>query len=555
MDALRRAELEKRGDGGEREQPATEARDPASPEDLDAPAPGPARDLDTTQALPEDIPFADDEDSAAAEADADASGPFAGLTLSLEAIDDDEQDDPDDSGAKRRASLLGAGGGTSLGTSSAVAGDPPSVQAERPEAVAAATRGEPVAGDRDDSPTVASATSANAALRSFFDDGDTFDGTRSRPFAAEELELPLSDTSQVTAETLFEAGRSGPGRMRVAGLVAASVGFALAFVAAVGFYYYQLTPTPQAPLPVAELPPSRPPAPSPPAQSFTAETEVEAPSAAPPTAPEDTAAAEPEAVAAPPAAKPAEPSPAPNPNAAGPDSEAGEGQRQPAEPDPLAHPALPGAPAPIAERAGGALRAARSSDLNGLLERAYADFGAGRLASAERRYRQVLDVVPAQRDATLGLAAIAERRGDLGAAFERYAAVLERHPGDEVAIAALFRLSDGADAVANPARLKVLLDDAEEPAPLWYALGRHYARRSDWRQAQEAFFNAFRSARDRADYAYNLAVALDRLGQSAAAVDYYQKALSLAGSGSASFSGDVVRARLAALREAADARR
>lgn len=550
MDALRRAELEKRSAGGDPAQPAGEARDPAPSEALDTPAAGPPRDLDTTQALPEDAPAAEDAghpEAAESAADDDASGRFAGLTLSLEAIDDDEPDTPDDAGAKRRASLLGAGGGTSI--SDASADDPASVEAEWPREDAVGARGDPAPDEGDDSPTVASATSANAALRSFFDDGDTFDGTRSRPFVAEELEKPLSDTSQVTAETLFEAGRSGPGRLRVAGLVVAAVGFALAFVAAVGFYYYQLTPTPQAPLPVAELPPSPPPAP-PPARSFTAETEVEAP----PTAPEDTADAAPEAVA-PPAVKPTEPAPAPNPNGTDTQSAAGETQRQPPDPDPLAHPALPDTPAPVAERASGALRAARSSDLNGLLERAYADFGAGRLAAAERRYRQVLDVAPAQRDAALGLAAVAERRGELGEAFARYAAVLERHPGDEVAIAALFRLSDGTDAVATPAALKVMLDDAEEPAPLWYALGRHYARRGDWRQAQEAFFNAFRFARDRADYAYNLAVALDRLGQSDAAIDFYQKALSLAGTGPASFSGDVVRARLAALREAADARR
>ena len=56
-----------------------------------------------------------------------------------------------------------------------------------------------------------------------------------------------------------------------------------------------------------------------------------------------------------------------------------------------------------------------------------------------------------------------------------------------------------------------------------------YAEQNRWGDAQTAYFEAFRIAPGNADYAFNLAVSLDRLHQSQAALGYYEKALNLGG--------------------------
>lgn len=72
-----------------------------------------------------------------------------------------------------------------------------------------------------------------------------------------------------------------------------------------------------------------------------------------------------------------------------------------------------------------------------------------------------------------------------------------------------------------------------------------------WSEAQNYFFQAWHAQSDHPDYAYNLAVSLDRLGQSALAAQFYERALtnmSLPSASPAHFSADGVRARLALLR-------
>ena len=77
-------------------------------------------------------------------------------------------------------------------------------------------------------------------------------------------------------------------------------------------------------------------------------------------------------------------------------------------------------------------------------------------------------------------------------------------------------------------RLKTLIERAPS-AGLYQTLGNLYAEQNRWGDAQTAYYEAFRTAPANADYAYNLAVSLDRLHQPQAALGYYEKALSLAG--------------------------
>lgn len=208
---------------------------------------------------------------------------------------------------------------------------------------------------------------------------------------------------------------------------------------------------------------------------------------------------------------------------------------------------LPAAPAPrvgVSENPVVLKRRDRSTELNALLDTGYRALGARDLAAAERAYQQALAIVPELRDAELGLAAIAVARGDSRAAFERYSLVLRRHPGDPVALAGMFSLTDGQNPLADISTLKLLIDQTDNPAPLHFALGRQQARSGNWADAQQSFFKAYGSAPDNPDYCFNLAVALDRLGQPQAALTYYQKALDMAVAGQPSFDPSVARARI-----------
>jgi len=182
------------------------------------------------------------------------------------------------------------------------------------------------------------------------------------------------------------------------------------------------------------------------------------------------------------------------------------------------------------------------------LKQAYAAYQSGDTASAARLYRDVLKRRPRQRDALLGLAAIALAQGDRQLAWLRYREVLRNNPADPVASAALFSISGGVEgSPVSASRLKLLLDRHPRAAYLHFALGSLYARQQRWAAAQQSYFAAYRSDSNNPDYAYNLAVSLDHLQQSGAALDYYHKAMALAGQGTVSFNTARVLARIQAL--------
>jgi len=79
---------------------------------------------------------------------------------------------------------------------------------------------------------------------------------------------------------------------------------------------------------------------------------------------------------------------------------------------------------------------------------------------------------------------------------------------------------------------------------LYFTLGNQYAQQGRWAEAQQAYFKAFATDPDNADYAFNLAVSLDQLHQPALALEYYRRALALAEKRSASFAPEVARTRV-----------
>ena len=177
------------------------------------------------------------------------------------------------------------------------------------------------------------------------------------------------------------------------------------------------------------------------------------------------------------------------------------------------------------------------------LERAYAAFRAGDLESAADAYRTVAGREPGNRDALLGLAAVATRAGRGDEAAGHYARILAFHPADTVAQAALIAIEEG-DPAHGESRLKALLWREPQAAHLHFDLGNAYAAQSRWPEAQQSYFNAYRFDRENADYAFNLAVSLDHLSRRESALGFYREALALAGSRPASFETAAVLARI-----------
>lgn len=171
---------------------------------------------------------------------------------------------------------------------------------------------------------------------------------------------------------------------------------------------------------------------------------------------------------------------------------------------------------------------------------------------AETLYREVQAAEPGNVNATLGLAAIALRSGREQEAQSLYRAVLESDPNNSAAVAALSTLPAGASGngdTSKESQLKSLLREQPGAASLYFALGVQYLGTGRWPEAQQAFFEAVRNEPTNADYAYNLAVSLDQLGQKPAAAAYYERALTLV-NGSALFDVAAARQRLDSLRAA-----
>ncbi len=187
------------------------------------------------------------------------------------------------------------------------------------------------------------------------------------------------------------------------------------------------------------------------------------------------------------------------------------------------------------------------SDHAAALARAYADYFAGDNGAAEAGYRKVLAALPGNRDALLGLAAIARSRGDLPGARKRYLAVLKHHPKDAVAGVALIHLDGDLDPLRRESILKLLIQDNPELPFLYFSLGGHYAAQSRWHEAQQSFFEAYRLDAANPDAAFNLAVCLDHLGQAASALFYYRAALELAEASRAGFDTSTILARITVL--------
>jgi len=186
-----------------------------------------------------------------------------------------------------------------------------------------------------------------------------------------------------------------------------------------------------------------------------------------------------------------------------------------------------------------------------VVQAAYTAYQQGNLEQAERLYQEVLVTTPLNRNALLGLATIAGRRGDAATALDMYSRMLARDPGDPMAKAGLIEIMPSGSLQEQEATLQSLQRANPNLAPLSYAIGNFMAAQQRWPEAQQAYFAALQSAKSNTlggavnpDYAFNLAVSLEHLGQTRPASNYYREALTLASNHPAGFDMAAVRERL-----------
>ena len=197
------------------------------------------------------------------------------------------------------------------------------------------------------------------------------------------------------------------------------------------------------------------------------------------------------------------------------------------------------------------------STVDPVLRQAYEAYQRGELAAARGLYQQVLLESPQQRDAMLGLAAIAGTDQDAMLAMELYSRLLARDPSDSVARAGLLGLRPTGSIAEQEREYRRLLEQQGDVASVVYAVGNFYAAQGRWNDAQRYYFSALQQAKSDAltgipvnpDYAFNLAVSLERINQPGAAGTYYQEAISFASEHAASFDLSIARSRLASLAE------
>ncbi len=179
------------------------------------------------------------------------------------------------------------------------------------------------------------------------------------------------------------------------------------------------------------------------------------------------------------------------------------------------------------------------------IERAYQAFQAGQISTAWQLYQQIPNG-DSSLDVQLGLAAIALASNNPALAARHYQRALELDPRNATANAALLNMVGDAAPDASEQRLKALI--ATQPsAQLYFTLGNLYAEQSRWPDAEQAYFEAFQKTPANADFAYNLAVSLEQIGQPKAALNYYQKARKLMQAGRVQFDPARLDARIAQL--------
>lgn len=182
-------------------------------------------------------------------------------------------------------------------------------------------------------------------------------------------------------------------------------------------------------------------------------------------------------------------------------------------------------------------------------ELAYAQWQAGDIAAAKQAYETILKANSKDTEALVGLGSMAQQKDNNAVAVDYLVRAVKTQPDHAYALAALASLSTSKNRKQLESDLMQLAKDNPEVAELPFILGNWYARDKRWNDAQQAYFDAFNRNANSADYAFNLAIALDQIGKAASAEGFYRKAVALAPGSNTHFDIKLARARADLLRK------
>jgi len=172
---------------------------------------------------------------------------------------------------------------------------------------------------------------------------------------------------------------------------------------------------------------------------------------------------------------------------------------------------------------------------------------AGDYRQARQEYQNVLAENPKQIDALLALAKIYSDENDILAAQRFYERILDIDASNALAQLGLLHTFRRQGAGERLKLLQQLVEKYPQSSQIVASLGHELAQQSKWRLAQQAYFKAFSLNPDNPQYAYNLAVSLDRMEKYDAARRLYQQALKLHKSSGVALDIETVKQRLSQL--------
>jgi len=184
------------------------------------------------------------------------------------------------------------------------------------------------------------------------------------------------------------------------------------------------------------------------------------------------------------------------------------------------------------------------------LDAAWLAYESGQYDEAEKLYTEVMHLEKYNRDALLGLGAIAIHKKDAEAAKRYYLSLLKLDPRDPIATAAIASLhSDKTSIESGEEYLLTMLESNPKAAHLNFALGNIYAQKGEWKAAQQSYFNAWQQDSENADYLFNLAVSMDQLSKQEQALKFYKECLLKSNNKQVGFSREAVEKRISELTE------
>jgi len=184
-----------------------------------------------------------------------------------------------------------------------------------------------------------------------------------------------------------------------------------------------------------------------------------------------------------------------------------------------------------------------------LMNDAYQALQRNELELAKTAYQQALRIDRNQIDGWVGLASVAARQGNKTLASQHYQRALNIDPNDNVARTGLLSLVGSNLTDESESALRTLIGSGQQNAMAELTLANTLARQGRWAEAQQAYFNANAAQPNQPDTIFNLAVSLERIRQSRAALSHYERALELSESNQTLFDPGLARQRISALKQ------